>query len=207
MAGCVRRATRQPRLRRPIRLPDHPRAQQAHRYPGPGGDRRSDPAAVARRRHHRPTLGSGHRPATAPHVRRRCLSPPDISRRPVKQGRGEPNAAVRNHGHLDAYHGQPRPSSHQPDYTLPGPTPLEEGQERHRPRQLLPGPGPGQRRGGRRQDQHIPRGTVPAHRPPPRAQESRRRDRPIPAGHRLAPTPSLCGRQVGTDSGLRRAKV
>src|SRR5437773_1138656 len=65
----------------------------------------------------------------------------------------------------------------------------EEGQERHRPRQLLPGPGPGQRRGGRRQDQHIPRGTVPAHRPPPRAQESRRRDRPIPAGHRLAPTP------------------
>src|SRR5206468_8884418 len=49
---------------------------------------------------------------------------PGLRRRPVKQGWGEPHAALRNHGYLDAHHGQPRPSSHQPDYTLPGPTPI-----------------------------------------------------------------------------------
>jgi hypothetical protein len=41
-------------------------AEQAHRHPSPGRDRRSDPAATARRHHHRPSLGLGHR-----HPRRR----------------------------------------------------------------------------------------------------------------------------------------
>jgi transposase len=36
--------------------------------------------------------------------------------------------------------------------------------------------------------QTFPRRTLPAHRPPTRPQESRRCDRPIPAGHHLAPT-------------------
>ena len=42
-----------------------------------------------------------------PNVARCCRSPPDLSRRPVKLGRGEPHAALRNHGYLDAHHGQP----------------------------------------------------------------------------------------------------
>ncbi len=55
------RATRQPGLRRPVHPPEHPRAQQTHPHPSPGRDRRRDPAATARRHHHRPTLGPGHR--------------------------------------------------------------------------------------------------------------------------------------------------
>ena len=39
-------------------------------------------------------------------------------------GRGEPYAALRTTEYLDAHHGQPRPSSHQPDYTLPGTSPI-----------------------------------------------------------------------------------
>lgn len=35
-------------------------------------------------------------------------------------GRGEPSAALRHHGDLDGYHGQPRPSSPQPDHALQG---------------------------------------------------------------------------------------
>jgi len=53
-------------------------------------------------------------------------------------GRGEPHAALRNHGYLDAHHGQPRPSSDQPDYTLLGPTQLRLCRDRrqagHRPK-------------------------------------------------------------------------
>ncbi|HKN43318.1 MAG TPA: hypothetical protein VJW23_05295, partial [Propionibacteriaceae bacterium] len=39
-------------------------------------------------------------------------------------GRGEPYAALRTTEYLDAHHGQPRPSSHQPDYTLLGAIPI-----------------------------------------------------------------------------------
>jgi hypothetical protein len=73
-------------------------------------------------------------PPAASNTSRLCLSPPELSRRPVKLGRGEPHAALRNPGYLDAHHGQPRPSSHQPDYTLLGPTPLRLCKDRRRAR-------------------------------------------------------------------------
>ena len=100
-------------------------AQSRHR----GGDL----APAARRHHHRPALGSGDRHPrnqTPDRDAHRRLTP----RRPVEQGRGEPHAAWRNFGYLDGHHGQPRPSSHQPDYTLPGPTPLRLCRDRRRTR-------------------------------------------------------------------------
>ena len=103
--------TRQPGLRRPLPAPDQPRAQQAHPDPGPDRHRRRDPAAPARRHHHRPSLGPRHRhprhPAagtTAGRLTQSAAAQAD--------GRGEPYAALRHHGDLDAHHGQPRPSSH-----------------------------------------------------------------------------------------------
>ena len=54
-------ATRQPRLRSPLPAPDHQGGQQAHPDPGADRDRRRDPAAPARRHHHRPGLGPSHR--------------------------------------------------------------------------------------------------------------------------------------------------
>ena len=73
-------ATRQPRLRRPLPAPDQHARQQAHPHPGPDRDRRGDPAAPARRHHHRPGLGPRHRhprhPATtAGHARRLSSEP------------------------------------------------------------------------------------------------------------------------------------
>jgi transposase len=61
VASGLGRATRQPGLRRPVHPPDQQTAQQTHRPPSPGRDRRSDPAAPARRHHHRPTLGPDRR--------------------------------------------------------------------------------------------------------------------------------------------------
>jgi hypothetical protein len=61
LAGRVGRETREPGLRHPVHPPEHQRPEQAHRHPGPGRHRRGDPAAAARRAHHRPTLGPGHR--------------------------------------------------------------------------------------------------------------------------------------------------
>ncbi len=52
---------RQPGLRGPLPAPDQQGAQQAHAHPGADRDRRRDPAAPARRHHHRPGLGPGHR--------------------------------------------------------------------------------------------------------------------------------------------------
>jgi hypothetical protein len=49
---------------------------------------------------------------------------PDQQAGDQADGRGEPPAALRNHGYLDAHHGQPRPSSPQPDYTLMGTNPI-----------------------------------------------------------------------------------
>ena len=62
----------------------------------------------------------------------RCLT----SRRGGAQtdGRGEPCAALRTTEYLDAHHGQPRPSSHQPDYTLLGTIPIRLCRDRRRTR-------------------------------------------------------------------------
>jgi hypothetical protein len=69
LAGGLGGPTSQPRLCRPLPAPDHPRAQQAATHPSPDRHRRRDPAAPARRDHHRPDLGPRHRhprhPATA----------------------------------------------------------------------------------------------------------------------------------------------
>ena len=54
-------------------------------------------------------------------------------------GRGEPHAALRNHGYLDAHHGQPRPSSDQPDYTLLGPPQLPLCRDRRQARHQTKG--------------------------------------------------------------------
>src|SRR3954470_725681 len=68
--------------------------------------------------------GTPTSPPTAPGPRRLTGSPPDFSSSRIKaDGRGEPCAALRTIEYLDAHHGQPRPSSHQPDYTLLAPSP------------------------------------------------------------------------------------
>jgi transposase len=81
-------------------------------------------AAILRQMHAVITTGRKWDPIIATHGTR-FQSPPE-HRKAAHQadGRGEPHAALRNHGYLDAHHGQPRPSSHQPDYALLGPTPL-----------------------------------------------------------------------------------
>src|SRR3954447_8718942 len=68
--------------------------------------------------------GTPTSPPTAPDPRPLPSSPPDVtSWRIEANGRGEPCAAFRTNAYLDAHHGQPRPSSHQPDYTLLGSPP------------------------------------------------------------------------------------
>ena len=137
LARGLGRATRQPRLRCPLPAPDQPRAEQAHRHPGADRHRRGDPAPAARRHHHRPGLGPGHRHPRHPAAPTARPSPPDTAGGTQADGRGEPYAALRTLRYLDAHHGQPRPSSHQPDYTLLGPTPLplcrDRRRTRHRP--------------------------------------------------------------------------
>jgi hypothetical protein len=103
---------------------DQQAAEQARAHPGAYRRRRCDFAAPVRRHHHRPGLGPGHRHPRKP-------PPGSASRRLTSQpaghqagGRGEPCAALRNHGYLDAHHGQPRPSSPQPDYALMGTNPI-----------------------------------------------------------------------------------
>ena len=126
LAGGLGRAADQPRLRRPLPAPDHPRAQQAQAHPGPDRGRRRDPAPAARRGHHRPSLGPRHRhprhqAQTAVHPRRLSIIAPGGGT--TSCGRGEPSAALRTPGYLAAHHRQPRPSSTQPDHTLPGTNP------------------------------------------------------------------------------------
>jgi hypothetical protein len=72
--------------------------------PAEPGTPRSPPTAPA----HEPPPNSLHDP---------------VSRR-IKLTAGAPYAALRTHEYLDAHHGQPRPSSHQPDYTLLGTIPI-----------------------------------------------------------------------------------
>ena len=87
-------ATRQPRLRRPLPTPDHPRAQQAPAHPSPDRHRRRDPAAPARRDHHRPSLGpdiATHGTRHGERTRARRLTAPVAAHQ--AGGRGEPYAA------------------------------------------------------------------------------------------------------------------
>jgi transposase len=116
------RAARQPRLRRPLPAPDRQRAEQAHPHPGADRHRRRDPAAPACCHHHRASRGSGHRGPRHPagkQTTRRLIPSAALQ----AGGRGEPSAALRHPGDLGAHHGQPRPSSPQPDHALLGQTP------------------------------------------------------------------------------------
>jgi hypothetical protein len=87
-------------------------------------------------RDHRPEMGCGDR-------RRRQVRGDRTSRLSGGSqagGRGEPHAASRSHGYLACHHGQPRPSSDQPDYPLLGPPQLrlcrDRRQARHRTKGL-----------------------------------------------------------------------
>ena len=86
-------------------------------------------AAILRHLHAVITTGQAWDPAIATHGTRAQArpprSPPDHAQAAHQaDGRGEPYAALRTTEYLDAHHGQPRPSSHQPDYTLPGTNPI-----------------------------------------------------------------------------------
>ena len=61
LARDVGSPAKQPRLRRPIPLPDHPGNQQAQTHPGPDHRRGRAPATAPRRHHHRPGLEPRHR--------------------------------------------------------------------------------------------------------------------------------------------------
>jgi hypothetical protein len=113
---------RQPRLPGPLPAPDQQRAEQAQPHPSADRHRRRDPAAPARRHHHRASLGSAHRHPRHPagkHTSGRLI----LSAAHQAGGRGEPSVALRNIVYLAGHHGQPRPSSPQPDHALQGPTP------------------------------------------------------------------------------------
>ena len=97
-------------------------------------------AAILRHLHAVITTGQAWDPAIATHGTQhtRRHSPPEpFAAATQADGRGEPSAALRHPGDLGAHHGQPRPSSHQPDYTLLGPTPSplcrDRRRTRHRP--------------------------------------------------------------------------
>ena len=106
-------AADQPRLRRPVPAPDHPRAQQAHSDPGPDRDRRRAPATSARRHHHRPPPGTPPSPPTAPGPSRPPRSPPEQQAAHQADGRGEPYAALRTTSTSSDIMGSPvrRPST------------------------------------------------------------------------------------------------
>jgi len=53
----------------------------------------------------------------------------------AQQAHADPGAALTD---LDAHHGQPRPSSHQPDHTPPGPNPTQLRRDRRRTRHPPP---------------------------------------------------------------------
>ena len=124
----------QPRLRRQVPAPDHPGGQQAQTHPGPGRDRGRAPATPARGDHHRPGLGPRHRPtrnrAQAGRHARRLSRQADIK---LTVG-AKPHAALRTTEYLACHHGQPRPSSPQPDYALPGTQPRSAIRDRRRTR-------------------------------------------------------------------------
>ena len=128
----------QHRLRRPLSTPHHSRDQQAQANPGPQRDRRRAPAPAPRRGHHRPGLGPSHRGRRHRQQRegRRHACCLRLHDQPATRadGRGEPSAASRTTRHLPAHHGQPRPSSNQPDYPLPGTSPIQLCRDRRRTR-------------------------------------------------------------------------
>ena len=114
---------------RQIRPPDHPPAQHAAPHPGPDRDRRRDPAPPPRRDHHQPGLEPNHRhprhPTTSTPRRRSLTHHTSADHRGAASRRsGRALRGIETPADLDAHHGQPRPSSHQPDHTLPGPTPF-----------------------------------------------------------------------------------
>ena len=106
--------------------------------PCPQRDRRRAPAPTPRRGHHRPGLGPSHRGRRHRQQRegRRHACCLRLHDQPATRadGRGEPSAASRTTRHLPAHHGQPRPSSNQPDYPLPGTSPIQLCRDRRRTR-------------------------------------------------------------------------
>ena len=141
-AGTTRAATgslarglgspaRQPRLRRPLPAPD----QREHNKLTPTQAQTVIAAAILRQLHAVITTGRAWDPDIATHGTQHTTqapSPPDRHGGAQADGRGEPYAALRHPGDLAGHHGQPRPSSHQPDYTLLGPTPLPLCRDRRR---------------------------------------------------------------------------
>ncbi|MEU7474387.1 hypothetical protein AB0A63_00270 [Lentzea sp. NPDC042327] len=101
------------RLRRSLPAPDRTRDQQTHTDADSGGHRRNDPAAPARRHHHRPELGSEHRHPRARHRPPRPSRPEPRDRATSRAGQA-PRGMETSLGDLDAHHGQPRPSSPNP---------------------------------------------------------------------------------------------
>ena len=85
-------------------------------------------AAILRHLHAVVTTGQAWDPDIATHGTRPRRPPSSLPDPCVvadqADGRGEPYAALRTTEYLDAHHGQPRPSSHQPDYTLLGTIPI-----------------------------------------------------------------------------------
>jgi hypothetical protein len=84
VAHGVGRPEGQPRLRRPLPPPHHPRSQQAHPDAGADRDRRGDPPTPVRRHHHRHRVGSEHRhprhPTPPGRSHRRLTRPQPVKR-------------------------------------------------------------------------------------------------------------------------------
>jgi hypothetical protein len=95
-------------------------------------------AAVLPQLHAVTGTGTAWHPTIARHGTQRSqqtpLAPDDSPRRTTGRT-GRAPRGIETHADLDAHHGQPRPSSHQPDYTLPGPTPLQPCRNRRPTRQ------------------------------------------------------------------------
>jgi transposase len=68
LASGVGRVAQQPGARSPVRAPDRPSRQQAHRRPGAGRGRRQPAASAPCRHHHRQPLGPRHRRRTQPAI-------------------------------------------------------------------------------------------------------------------------------------------
>ncbi|WNV85217.1 transposase [Umezawaea sp. Da 62-37] len=121
MACGLGSPTRQPRLRHSLSALDRARDQPAHPDAGSGGHRRDDPAAPARRHHHRPELGPRHR-HPRPHTGHRGQRGLNRATAP-RAGRGEPHAAWRHPWVISTLIMGSPSRRHQPDHALPGPPP------------------------------------------------------------------------------------
>lgn len=135
LARRLGRTTCQPRLRGPLPAPDHSGDQHAHRAAGPGRDHRGHPASPARGDHLRATLGPADRDPRHQFIRTTFPRRPVTLWRPSSRRSGRAPRGIETHHDLASHHGQPRPSSYQPDYTLLGPIPLPLCGDRRRTRQ------------------------------------------------------------------------